>query len=271
VTRRRDTALAEGLVDILWRAGAGVACTVCLHVPEHAAERQHKCVRTSHYRPDNYTEVLTTWRFESRDAALDFVSHNLHLLQHGKHAGCVSFFYSVVLSKGLEAISKEMDGPECTLVGKFGYCTMEFMNLVLTGKAKSNVFDGDKDLSEGNDIMILGGIAEQSEIGQLTLFETYGGVEVGSHLKVPKLPIWVVCSESHFSTVFSTGGHPPSDRAFDLLYYDELARQEAPIRFTIDPTAGIQKDIDNDPPLELVLATKWASCSVDWNGTQPIL
>ena len=42
------------------------------------------------------------------------------------------------------------------------YCTMEFLNLALTGFAKSNVFDGDKDLSSGSDIMILGGVAQQA-------------------------------------------------------------------------------------------------------------
>lgn len=51
--------------------------------------------------------------------------------------------------------------------------------------------------------------------------------QVGSNLKNPELPIWVVCSESHFTVLFSPDGRaerglPP----FDLIYYDELANQE---------------------------------------------
>ena len=51
---------------------------------------------------------------------LDFLTHNLHMLEHGDHCGAVSFFYSIVLSKGINAIYEEMDNSECTLVGKFG-------------------------------------------------------------------------------------------------------------------------------------------------------
>ena len=38
---------------------------------------------------------------------------------------------------------------------------MEAINLMLVGQAKSNVFDGDKDLSEGTDKMILGGVNQK--------------------------------------------------------------------------------------------------------------
>jgi len=72
---------------------------------------------------------------------------------------------------------------------------------MLVGKASTNVFDGEKDMGEG---MILRGIDKQSEIGFLTLFEAYGYFNVGSFLKNPKLPIWIVCSESHYSILFST-------------------------------------------------------------------
>jgi len=270
VKQLRRPALAAALAEILWRAGAHRSCVVCLQVPEDVARMQGQCARTSHYRPDKFTELLTTWSFDSHAAVLEFLTHNLHMLEHSSHHGVVSFFYSVLLSKGLPAIYEEMDNEECTLVGKFGYCTMEFLNLALTGFAKSNVFDGDKDLSSGSDIMILGGVAQQSDIGQLTLFEVYGSVEVGSFLKSPRVPIWVICSESHFSTVFSAHGHPGSDAPFDLLYYDELARQEDVIRFTVDPNAAEEKNIDHDPPLELVLGTKWPKSSVNWNGTEVI-
>jgi len=71
--------------------------------------------------------------------------------------------------------------------------------------------------------------------------------------------------------LFSASGQPNACAPFDLWYFDELARQEAPIKLTIDPNAALARDIDNDPPLELVLATKWPGCSVDWNGAEKIL
>jgi len=273
VNEKRRQALSLALSEILWRVGGERSAMVALH---GAQEEGRGACRTSSYRPDGLTEQLCVWRFDAEEALQEFMFENLHMLEHGLHSGVVSFFYSVLLSKGLDGITEEMDNKECTLVGKFGYCTMEFMNLVLTGHAKSNVFDGDKDLSSGTDVMILGGVKEQSNIGQLTLFEVYGSVEVGSFLKSPKHPIWVVCSESHFSVLFSAEGEPMAHSNFDIYYYDELARQEAPIRLSVNPTAGKPMDIPKSglshaPPLELVLATKWPGCDVDWNGTEKIL
>ena len=61
--------------------------------------------------------------------------------------------------------------------------------------------------------------------------------QVGTYLKTPKYPIWVVCSESHFSVLFSTRLDLVSDwkaeRRFDLFYYDGLARQQEEIKLTI--------------------------------------
>jgi len=273
VMERRDGALVAALAEILWRGGGGTKASLALH---GAMEAGRGALRTSAYRPDHFTEELMIFEFNSHGELVEFLTKNLHFFLHAEHAGVVSFFYSVLLSKGLASIPGEMDNVDCTLVGKFGYCTMEFMNLVLTGFAKSNVFDGDKDLSSGSDVMILGGVKEQSDIGQLTLFEVYGSVEVGSFLKSPKYPIWVICSESHFSVAFSASGDPPIHSCFDLIYYDELARQEAPIRLTVDPTAGKPSEVPKSglslaPPLELVISTKYPGCSVDWNGTEKIL
>ena len=72
---------------------------------------------------------------------------------------------------------------------------------MLLGKAWSNVFHGDKDLGEG---MLLRGTHKQSEIGFLTLFEAYGYFNVSPYLKTPTIPIWIICSESHYSVIFST-------------------------------------------------------------------
>jgi hypothetical protein len=36
----------------------------------------------------------------------------------------------------------------------------------------------------------------------LTLFENYGNVQCGEHFKAPLMPLWVLCSESHYSVLF---------------------------------------------------------------------
>lgn len=107
-----------------------------------------------------------------------------------------------------------MDMIGSTLINEHGYASQEIINIMLVGEAKSNVHDGDKDLGDN---FILKGINKQSDIGFLTLFEHYGYFEVGDNLKNPKLPIWVVCSESHYSILFSVNTnmvgkiHGPND------------------------------------------------------------
>jgi hypothetical protein len=94
---------------------------------------------------------------------------------------------------------------------------------MLSGEAKSNVHDGDKDLGDN---FILKGIQKRSDVGFLTFFEAFGYFEVGQHLKTPRVPIWIVCSESHYSVIFSVDQNNINNtgKVFDLLYYDELAR-----------------------------------------------
>ena len=69
----------------------------------------------------------------------------------------------------------------------------------MTGAAVSNTFDGQKVLGDetgaSNDAMTFGGIAQQNDIGFLTLFEAFGNLECGLNFKEPVCPVWVVCSE----------------------------------------------------------------------------
>lgn len=116
---------------------------------------------------------------------------------------------------------------EIGLVNEYGYASQELINTMLVGKASSNCHDGDKQMG---DDLVLKGIHRRSEIGFVTFFEHFGHFEVGQNLKKPVLPIWIVCSESHYSILFSTNialastEITPNSRPFDLVYYDELAR-----------------------------------------------
>jgi len=105
---------------------------------------------------------------------------------------------------------------------------------MVTGIAASNVFDGEKDLGDN---FIVKGIKSRGEVGFLTFFEHFGQMTVGKYLKDPPLPIWIICSESHYSILFGTDMAVTSGKGvkkFDLIYYDELARQDDDIILTID-------------------------------------
>ncbi|XP_035304446.1 probable ubiquitin carboxyl-terminal hydrolase MINDY-4 isoform X6 [Cricetulus griseus] len=175
-------------------------------------------------------------------------------------------------------VRQDFDVPTSHLIGAHGYCTQELVNLLLTGRAVSNVFNDVVELDSGDgNTMLLRGIKARSDIGFLSLFEHYNVCQVGCFLKTPRFPIWVVCSESHFSILFSLQPELLSDwrteRLFDLYYYDGLANQQEEIRLTVDTTKTSPEDSCRDlvPPLELCIRTKWKGASVNWNGSDPIL
>ncbi|XP_021093226.1 probable ubiquitin carboxyl-terminal hydrolase MINDY-4 isoform X6 [Heterocephalus glaber] len=206
-----------------------------------------------------------------------FLQHTVHQFEVGPY-GCILLTLSAILSRSSELVRQDFDVPTSHLIGAHGYCTQELVNLLLTGRAVSNVFNDVVELDSGNgNITLLRGISAQSDIGFLSLFEHYSVCQVGCFLKTPKFPIWVVCSESHFSVLFSPKPELLSDwraeRLFDLYYYDGLANQQEEIRLTVDTTRTIPEDSGKDliPPLELCIRTKWKGASVNWNGSDPIL
>ena len=187
------------------------------------------------------------------------------------------------------------------------------MALLLHGRAYGQVFDGERVIEgccagsssgmggmghqppgggeKGGGDVALKGTPRRSDVGFLTLFEAYGHVEAGSFLKRPLAPVWVVCSESHYSVLFSLearrctaagegggGGSGSGSGAgrFDLFYYDGLAGQDEEVRLTVDCDPGVEPpSVDDDsalvPPLDLVIRTKWCGAAVDWNDSEPIL
>ncbi|RXM29874.1 Protein FAM188B, partial [Acipenser ruthenus] len=159
-------------------------------------------------------------------------------------------------------VIKDFDVPTNSLIGAHGYCTQELVNLLLTGKAVSNVFNDVIELDSGNgNSTVLNGITGRSDIGLLSLFEHYNLCKVGSYLKTPKYPIWVICSESHFSVLFCVRKELMNDwrmeRRFDLYYYDGLANQQEEIRLTVDTSQCCVPDAENDliPPIEHCIRT----------------
>uniref|UniRef100_A0A8D3BC91 Ubiquitin carboxyl-terminal hydrolase MINDY n=1 Tax=Scophthalmus maximus TaxID=52904 RepID=A0A8D3BC91_SCOMX len=114
--------------------------------------------------------------------------------------GVLLFLYSVILTKGIENIRNEIqDTMEPLIDPVHGHGSQSLVNLLVTGHAVSNVWDGDRECSG----MKLHGIHKQASVGFLTLMESLRFCKVGAFLKSPKFPIWILGSETHLSVFFT--------------------------------------------------------------------
>uniref|UniRef100_A0A665WLP7 Ubiquitin carboxyl-terminal hydrolase MINDY n=1 Tax=Echeneis naucrates TaxID=173247 RepID=A0A665WLP7_ECHNA len=204
-TRRQCLVLA--MAEILWRAGEEKQATVAI------SSGRNNFTPRGHYKSEGVLEKTSM-------------------------LGCILMTISAILSRSIEKVKEDMDMPTTTLIGAHGYCTQELVNLLLCGRAVSNVFDNDMELDSGNSTMtLLKGIKGHCDVGLLSLFEHYNICKVGAYLKTPRYPIWVVCSESHFSVLFGLQRelltNPDRSLQFDLYYYDGLANQQEEIRLTV--------------------------------------
>ncbi|XP_042864216.1 uncharacterized protein LOC122248334 [Penaeus japonicus] len=269
--REWSWALASAITEILWKAGEEKKAILALpgsfpHFAEHGVGR---------YSNDGVTENLNIHEFVVQSDLYDAVNRHMSVFTAETGSGCVILLYSLLLTRGLENVESDKDAGGGQLLNAHGYSSQEIVNLLLTGKASTNTFNGDQILgSNSEDKVVLKGIYHRSDIGLLSLFEHYDCYKVGSHLKTPQYPIWVVCCESHYSVLFSrdtavTADVPPNSK-FDIYYYDGLALQEDEIRLSIDLEGG-EPDLAIIPPMEHCIRTKWKNAAVNWNGTEPIL
>ncbi|NWI59646.1 MINY4 hydrolase, partial [Calyptomena viridis] len=252
----RTKCLAVAIADILWRAGGHDKAIVAL------PSGRQQFTPIGKYKADGILETLILHSAMRYEDLLEFLQQNIHQFEIGP-CGCILLTVSVILSRSINLVRNDFDVLTNRLIGSHGYCTQELVNLLLTGKAVSNVFNNVIELDSGNgNITILKGITSRSDIGLLSLFEHYDVCQVGCYLKTPKYPIWLVCSESHFSVLFCLEKDLLSDwktgRRFDLYYYDGLANQDEEIRLTVDTTQVCTEDKENDltPPLEHCIRTK---------------
>ncbi|XP_015666695.1 ubiquitin carboxyl-terminal hydrolase MINDY-3 [Protobothrops mucrosquamatus] len=155
-----------------------------LAAEEFSFERFHSLIHKSAYA--NFSDF--------KDAVW-----NHHAMWANKF-GVLLFLYSVILTKGIEDIKNEIeDSSEPLIDPVYGHGSQSLINLLLTGFAVSNVWDGDRECSG----MKLLGINKQGAVGFLTLMESLRYCKVGSYLKSPKFPIWILGSETHLTVIFA--------------------------------------------------------------------
>ncbi|KAF0686276.1 Aste57867_21882 [Aphanomyces stellatus] len=193
----RDLLLAEVLADMLVAATESANDVVWL---VDAAE-----VSASPSSPFRPIQV----------ARSDLASEVLSFLVHGRR-GVLSFVYSVMYTRGLERLRDDMDDAESSLTGgQFGHGTQELLNLMLTGRATSNVFDGTVPM--GDTGLVLRGVDARPPVGYLTHLEALRYCTVGSFYKSPVAPVWVLGSTSHFTVLFATDAALCEESSSDAL------------------------------------------------------
>lgn len=260
--------LIKAIAHMIWSAGECRTGSLCIkgkisHFPS-----------TVNLPHDGITEKLNIYLCKELDQLESCLENNIESLT--SKGGIICIVYSIILSRSIRTVKRDMDELDKCLIVSHNYCSQELVNLMLTGRACSNTFNDTKNLDE----LILKGIDQRQTIGMLSLFDHYRSTEVGSYLKTPKSPIWVICSESHYSVLFSTNKALINDwkaeRLFDLLYYDGLSNQLDEIRLSVITTEKgyVPPEKESEelvPPLELCIRTKWKDARVEWNNTTPIL
>ncbi|XP_049388783.1 uncharacterized protein LOC125853155 isoform X1 [Solanum stenotomum] len=147
----------------------------------------------------NLQRVLVINTYTSSEDALQRLEALLPVFR--SRMGAMLFLISALLSHGMESVQADRDDPSQPLVtAPFGHASQEIVNLLLSGEAVANVFDGRMDLGGG---MFVKGISTTVEVGFITLLESLNFCKVGLHLKCPTWPIWVVGSESHYTVLFA--------------------------------------------------------------------
>lgn len=165
------------------------ACIISDNVPGHAEQRLDHAFFHSQLR------VISV---DSSDEVEAFYLERIETLR--ETFGVLLFLYSVMYTKGLEQLQGEVTDPGEPLIdGEYGYGSQCLINLMITGRAVAHVWNHDQDIGG----LKLRGVDRQSEIGFLALLEHLRYCEVGSFLKNPKNPIWVLGSETHLTVLFS--------------------------------------------------------------------
>uniref|UniRef100_A0A673BNI5 Ubiquitin carboxyl-terminal hydrolase MINDY n=1 Tax=Sphaeramia orbicularis TaxID=375764 RepID=A0A673BNI5_9TELE len=221
----QKTALCSTLSEILESACSSPSTGFCLVTwtqshpqdvpePESSQRSQDQQPCESCICHSEYTYLFTIDHKTVNSKYLTFSQCLLcHLLMGC--CGVLLFLYSVILTKGIENIRNEIqDTMEPLIDPVHGHGSQSLVNLLVTGHAVSNVWDGDRECSG----MKLHGIHKQASVGFLTLMESLRYCKVGAFLKSPKFPIWILGSETHLSVFFTkemslVGPESPSEQA----------------------------------------------------------
>jgi len=214
--RQQERLLAEALASlvVLGRpTAADAARVVRVSAPDGLEDVDLSALR--------FSETVVAVGGMSEDAAAAAVASMLmtHLPTLQGPRGVLSFVASVMRTRSVDRVRDDMDDREASLTAQFGHCTQELLNLLLTGRAVSNAFDGTVPLGDSG--LLLRGLERRARVGYLSQLEALRYCQVGSFYKAPEAPVWVVGSASHFSVGFAldaaVGRESPSEALFQRV------------------------------------------------------
>ncbi|KAK3602480.1 hypothetical protein CHS0354_022347 [Potamilus streckersoni] len=278
----RRRALVSGLCEILWQAGEGKRCCVCLSQEQDCYKSDYKC------RADGITEKLHLYEFKKFQDLQIFVKRNLSHFEYENSNGCILFLYSLVFSRTIQKVYEDMDtvpgeNRKNKLLTDNEELTISLLNLILTGRAVKYLHNGNVVFDSSGQMLpkTFRGINERSHIG--FLFWDKGEndderTEIGSMLKTPRNPVWVTLVNNQFGLLFSTNKDLVSDwrveHRFVLHYYTGLSCH-APTALTVDTrfgrrlraktAIGRKEEKEKTPPLVECILTKWYGADIKWN------
>ncbi|XP_058890434.1 inactive ubiquitin carboxyl-terminal hydrolase MINDY-4B isoform X1 [Acipenser ruthenus] len=283
--KKQEEALAAALSDILWSAGESQSGSVCL------VSTDSYFTPSTEYKVDNFTERVQLFKFSEKETMQKFIYDHIQCFKEEGSHGVILFLYSLIFSRTIDRLREDLDSttPHLLLssLGNF-VCRQALLNLMLTGRASPNVFNGNIQYDDqGSPLPVpLHGVLIRSDVGYLhwnrELLQRGKLPMVGSMLKTPKLPIWLCNINATYSVLFSTNRSLLSDwkmeHLFDLYLYSGQPAQNHTVILTIDTHShhweeGHGKgegDLEKRfPSVEMTIRTKWEGAAIDWNGTVP--
>nr|XP_046244176.1 inactive ubiquitin carboxyl-terminal hydrolase MINDY-4B isoform X6 [Scatophagus argus] len=164
--RDQDRALAAALSDSLWLAGQEVSATVTLVTEDY-------CI-TPHldYKLDNFTERLQLFTFSKKEDVRKFILEHIQCFKEEGSHGVILFLYSLICSRTVDRLKEDLDSSTSHLLhlslGNF-VCRQALLNLLLTGRACPNVFNGTVCFGEDGRPLErpLQGVLSRSDVGYL--------------------------------------------------------------------------------------------------------
>uniref|UniRef100_A0A1B6M376 Ubiquitin carboxyl-terminal hydrolase MINDY n=2 Tax=Graphocephala atropunctata TaxID=36148 RepID=A0A1B6M376_9HEMI len=165
---------------------------------DQTQENSQNTTQESKLNHSYFHSQLRVHSVDSSDEVEAFYLERIQMLR--ETFGVLLFLYSVMYTKGLEQLHTEVTDPgEPMIDGEYGYGSQCLINLMITGRAVAHVWNHDQDVGG----LKLLGIDKQSTVGFLALLEHLRYCEVGSFLKNPMTPVWVLGSETHLTVLFS--------------------------------------------------------------------
>ncbi|KAF5914599.1 hypothetical protein HPG69_007985 [Diceros bicornis minor] len=159
--QEQERALAAALAGILWAAGAAQKATICLVTEDTYVGS------TPDYSRDDFTERLQLFELLEQEATERFIYDHLQWFKGEGSQGVILFLYSLIFSRTFERLQKDLDVSTTHLLklnaGGF-LCRQAVLNMILTGRASPNVFNG---CQEGKSQDTLHGVLTRGDVGYL--------------------------------------------------------------------------------------------------------